>query len=310
MSSSDPTGGYKRFRSWVAQQRLTVDVSGERIWKYYDYGPKDSELIPVVLLPGVSGTAEIFYKQFLSLCAKGYRLISVQSPPFLDHTLWCKGFDKFLDKMQLNKVHLFGTSLGGYLAQCFVVFKPERVLSLILNNTYADTQYYKDNAPCIQMFPLMPEFVLKRMILSNFPAKTMELEIANSVDFMVQQLETLSQAEIVSRLTLNCTVAESLKPAEFPLDQGKITIMDTLDEVVVPEKVREEVYKYYPNARFAELKTGGNFPYLSRADEVNMHLQVHLRNQGVIPNPIQPPISNEEEKEPKKKRKNQIQKDQ
>jgi maspardin len=50
--------------------------------------------------------------------------------------------------------------------------------------------------------------------------------------------------------------------------------MKTLDEVAVPEKVRDEIYKYYPDAKFAELKTGGNFPYLSRPDEVNVHLQV------------------------------------
>lgn len=29
------------------------------------------------------------------------------------------------------------------------------------------------------------------------------------------------------------------------------------------------------------LKTGGDFPFLSRADEVNLHLQLHLRRVGV-----------------------------
>jgi hypothetical protein len=94
--------GYKRFRGWVAQQKvlpscslnffsydkiiyferlmsdkLAVDVGGEKIWKYYDFGTKEESIPPLILLPGVSGTAEIFYKQFLSLCPKGYRLISV-----------------------------------------------------------------------------------------------------------------------------------------------------------------------------------------------------------------------------------------
>lgn len=71
-----------------------------------------------------------------------------------------------------------------------------------------------------------------------------------------------------------------------------------MDEVAIPDKVREEVYKFYPDAKVAQLKTGGNFPYISRADEVNMHIQVtvplfalpkdfiqvHLRAQGVFPN--------------------------
>lgn len=31
----------------------------------------------------------------------------------------------------------------------------------------------------------------------------------------------------------------------------------------------------YPGARRAYLKNGGDFPFLSRPDEVNLHLQVH-----------------------------------
>lgn len=34
------------------------------------------------------------------------------------------------------------------------------------------------------------------------------------------------------------------------------------------------MYKLYPNARRAHLKTGGNFPYLCRSAEVNLYIQV------------------------------------
>lgn len=36
------------------------------------------------------------------------------------------------------------------------------------------------------------------------------------------------------------------------------------------------MYKLYPNARRAHLKTGGNFPYLCRSAEVNLYIQVSL----------------------------------
>jgi len=277
-----PTDPYKLFRSWVALQRVSIDTLNEKTWKFYDFGPKDTA--PLLFLPGASGTAETFYKQFISLSPKGFRIISVQYPDYMTHDAFCKGMDRFLDKLGIDKVHLFGTSLGGYLAQCFIQYRPQRVASLILCNAFSDTQYYKDNAPCVGLFPVMPEFMLKRMILANFPTKVMEAEIANSIDFMVQQLETLTQSELASRLTLNCTLYESLKPAELPFDKTKITLLDTVDEVAIPEKVREEVYKFYPEAKVAQLKTGGNFPYISRSDEVNMHIQVHLRALGVFPN--------------------------
>ncbi len=49
-----------------------------------------------------------------------------------------------------------------------------------------------------------------------------------------------------------------------------------MDEVAIPEKLREELYKLYPDAKVMQLKTGGNFPYLSRADEFNLYLQVRF----------------------------------
>eukprot|EP01120_Amphizonella_sp_Union-15-10_P002889 TRINITY_DN13184_c0_g1_i1.p1 TRINITY_DN13184_c0_g1~~TRINITY_DN13184_c0_g1_i1.p1 ORF type:complete len:348 (+),score=60.63 TRINITY_DN13184_c0_g1_i1:95-1138(+) len=270
---------YKRFRKWVALQRVNVDSFTDKTWKYYDSGPKNT--LPLVMLPGTTGTAEIYYPQFLSLCPRGLRIISVQWPVYDTHERWVKGFDRFLDSLKLDKIHLFGTSLGGYLAQCFVHYKPNRVLSLILCNSFCDLQYFANNAPCAGMFNWMPEFVLKRILLSNFPNGTMEKEIANSIDFMVEQLETLGQKDLASRLTLNCTRGP-LKTDSLGLSNDKLTILDTLDEIATPDQLREGVYKAYPNARRALMKTGGNFPYLSRSEEVNMHLTVHLRRYGFV----------------------------
>jgi len=271
---------FKLFRNWVPQQKL--DTANSKTWKYYDFGPKDVDAI--VFLPGASGTAESFYGQFISMCPKGYRLVSVQYADYMTHDDWCLGFSQFLDKLGLKKIHLFGTSLGGYLAQCYVAQNPDRVASLILCNTFSDTTYYKDHAPCIGMFSWMPDFVLKRMILSNFPDREMESKIAESVDFMVNELETISQKELASRLTLNCSLAKNFN-GKLTYPQEKITIIDTLDEVAVPEQLRKQVYEFYPNAKVCSMKNGGNFPYISRPDEFNLYLEVHLRNQGVIVNP-------------------------
>jgi len=53
-----------------------------------------------------------------------------------------------------------------------------------------------------------------------------------------------------------------------------VTIIDVFDEYALSNAVREGMYKCYPNAKLAHLKSGGNFPYLSRSAEVNLHLQV------------------------------------
>ncbi|KAH9313580.1 hypothetical protein KI387_022207, partial [Taxus chinensis] len=50
---------------------------------------------------------------------------------------------------------------------------------------------------------------------------------------------------------------------------------------VVPRELKNQLMKRYPIAREAFLKTGGYFPFLSRPDEVNLHLQLHLQRVGV-----------------------------
>lgn len=56
-----------------------------------------------------------------------------------------------------------------------------------------------------------------------------------------------------------------------------ITVMDVFDEYALSNNSREVLYKCYPHAKLAHLKNGGNFPYLSRAAEVNLHLQACIK---------------------------------
>lgn len=70
---------------------------------------------------------------------------------------------------------------------------------------------------------------------------------------------------------MNCVkgYVEAHKLATVP-----VTIMDVFDEYALSNSVREELYKCYPQAKLAHLKSGGNFPYLSRCSDVNLHILV------------------------------------
>ncbi|XP_022858553.1 uncharacterized protein LOC111379425 isoform X1 [Olea europaea var. sylvestris] len=57
--------------------------------------------------------------------------------------------------------------------------------------------------------------------------------------------------------------------------------MDTNDFCAISQQLKDQVVERYPGARLGLLKTGGDFPFLSRPDEVNLHLQLHLRRVGV-----------------------------
>jgi len=249
----------------------------DKTWSYCTYGPKEAAH-PLVLIPGVSGTSSCFFRQFLSLPTKGYRLIAVDAADYETHLDWCKGLDLFLDAINVSKAHLFGVGLGGYLIQLYTSWRPKRVLSLVLCNTFCDTSYYKDRAPCAPMFHLMPLFMLQRTLLNNFPKEKLSSRVAEAVDFMVEEVEHFTQAILSSRLVLNCTDG-LLKPQNVTnhFDDAKITIIQTTDQTSVPVTLQNEVSKFYPNAKIGLIKGGGDFPFISAFEEVNLHLEVHLR---------------------------------
>lgn len=272
---SSAPGDYVHFKSRVPLHKISL---GNKEWRYYEFGPKN--VPPLVCIPGIAGTADVYYKQIMSLSMKGYRVISVDIPRVWNHQEWIHAFEKFLDTINIHHVHLYGTSLGGFLAQIFAQHRPRRVKSLVLSNTFLDTQKFSTAMPWSPIVSWTPSFLLKRYILTGIRDGPHEPFIADSVDFVVGQVETLSREDLSSRLTLN-VVAASVGP--LTLSDSFITIMDTNDYCAIPQHLKDQVSERYPSARRAFLKSGGDFPFLSRPDEVNLYLQLHLRRVGVEP---------------------------
>ncbi|KAL9267244.1 Maspardin-like protein [Drosera capensis] len=270
-------GDYVYFKSQVPLHKIPI---GSKQWRYYDFGPK--LVSPLICIPGTAGSADVYYKQIMALSIKGYRVISIDVPRVWNHHEWIQAFEKFLDAIDLHHIHIYGTSLGGFLAQIFAEHRPRRVRSLILSNTYLETRTFSSAMPWAPVVGWTPAFLLKRYVLTGIRAGPHEPFIADSVDFVVSQVETLSRDDLASRLTLT---VDSAVVGPLRLSDALITIMDTNDYCAIPQQLKDEVGERYPGARRADLKSGGDFPFLSRPDEVNLHLQIHLRRVGVEARP-------------------------
>lgn len=73
------------------------------------------------------------------------------------------------------------------------------------------------------------------------------------------------------RIALSITWKEHTK---IPIHFNLVFLEKVFDQSALSTEAKEEMYKLYPNARRAHLKTGGNFPYLCRSAEVNLYVQV------------------------------------
>lgn len=154
----------------------------------YDCGPKRVKY-PLVCLPPVSGTSDVFFRQALSLSAKGVRVVAAEPPVYWSIQEWCEGFKKLLDYLEIHKAHIFGASLGGFLAQKFAeyTYNCPRVASLILCNTFTDTAVFC-NQGTSNIYWILPALVLKKLVMGNFSMNKVDSEIADSIDFMVERV--------------------------------------------------------------------------------------------------------------------------
>ncbi|XP_022958209.1 maspardin-like isoform X2 [Cucurbita moschata] len=227
-------------------------------------------------------TNTLFGNEVVVCESKGYRVISVDIPRVWKHQEWIQAFEKFLDTIDVHHIHIYGTSLGGFLAQLFAQHRPRRVKSLILSNSFIETKNFSAAMPWAPIVSWAPSFLLKRYVLTGIRDGPHEPFIADSVDFVVSQVEMLSKEDLASRLTLTVDDA-SIGPLLLP--DSSITVMDTNDYCAIPLQLKDQLNERYSGARRAYLKTGGDFPFLSRPDEVNLHLQLHLRRVGVEARP-------------------------
>ncbi|KAK3801919.1 hypothetical protein RRG08_028385 [Elysia crispata] len=278
MSDISKSQEYMSFRSTIPQRKVVVDDDNTKEWTLYEAGPKTVKS-PLVCFPPASGTADVYFRQILGLSALGYRVIAVEYPMYWTMKEFVEGFRKLMDHLGLDKVHIFGASLGGFLAQKFAEYtsRSPRVGSLVLCNSFYDTSIFQQTSSA-PTFWMMPAVVLKKMVMGSFHKTETESHIADSIDFMVERLDSMSQQALASRLTLNCMNCY-VEPQK--LRDVDVTLMDVFDECALSLNVREEMCKCYPEAKRAHLKSGGNFPYLSRSMEVNVFLQIHLRKYDI-----------------------------
>ena len=299
---------YKRYQQTVALKKMEfMTPSGQRrTWMYTDYRSESHELGmeddkegeeegkpeekkeeegPLVMLGGVCCTTETFFRQFRGLCPRGHRLVAVQpTGDYLNVDDWIDAFCGFLDKLDANRIHLFGSQLGGYLAMRFVAARPSRVFSLILCNAFCDTEPFITKSPFFSMFAskIIPDMIIKHWALSQLPDSMLSPAVADAIDFVVHEIEITPGAELLTKakLILEPGMVKPLAPDHPLLTRGGgkcVTVIMSEDANGSSFELHEEVLKFFPDARVTVVRDGGDFPYLSSAEEVNMFIEVHLR---------------------------------
>src|SRR6202048_3242571 len=129
-----------RFQS-TYQEKVSL-IDGQR-WRYRRTG---NSARPLVMLPGIQGGGAVFFDVALALGDK-LDLMTVTAPPIVDAVAMADAQAEFLLALRIQKIDLFGSSLGGDLARVLGIPPPGMLGQTFLANTFADPRPFLAKAP-------------------------------------------------------------------------------------------------------------------------------------------------------------------
>jgi pimeloyl-ACP methyl ester carboxylesterase len=269
------------FRQNHPQKHLILSVLE---WDYI-VGGKGPEAL--VLCVGGSRSSDPAFRLITTLEEK-YYVITPTYPYASRMEQLVEGIHAILEAEGIQQAHLWGTSLGGMVAQCFVRRYPGEVKSLIVGDTFVPNQALADHerkeANLLRFIPLRPLIPwvrsrMNRVITSEIPRDN---ERAFWQAFIDEWLKTEYNREwlLKSReIMIDYGRHYSFQPTDLAAWEGKILIIDSDTDRTVGEKNLAELKAIYPQAQTYTFHEAGHVPVITREREYSTLIQSFLEQQ-------------------------------
>ena len=244
---------------------------------------------PLLLVPGLGVTCRT-WDPVLPELARHFTLIMVDnrglgmsSPKRPPRTTADYSTDllELLDKLQLDRTHVMGLSLGGIISQRFAVDHPSRVERLVLVSC-ADRF-----SPYLRQTALVLKQALRRFKWEEF-ARAMEL-LGTSPEYMdanerliEQRIRDKCDADVDRRSVatqLRCLVSSELSPEDYRI-LGPTLVVAGEDDRLIPACYARQMAGKIPGSRFVSLPKCGHNPFQERPDEVLPVIVDFLKTPG------------------------------
>ncbi len=266
-SKEEPFRLLERFRR--TYRPYTTVLDGVE-WDYWDLGRGPQTIL---FLHGLAGSGDIWFQQLLSF-APSYRVLAPTYPPLQPLEQLVTGVWRLMDRLQIGRAQVVGSSLGGLVAQHMATHHPERVERAVFSNTFPpghpDVQRGRWMLQIARLLPEPTVFaIMKRSLRKRHSAFEPGERLLRS--YLLEQYEGgMTRSQLLARIA--CVFGDfDLASPEMPH-----AIIESLDEPLLSRNVRSDLKRLYPRAWVYTFKRGGHFPYLSQPDEYNRALTSFL----------------------------------
>ncbi|MGW8973036.1 alpha/beta fold hydrolase [Streptomyces platensis] len=243
------------------------------VYRYGPVGPDAAARTPVVLVHGAGGNSSQWYPNVAALSAErpvyavdtvGDPGRSVQHKPIHQPERAAQWLDETLDGLGLDRVHLVGSSYGGWLALNQALHRPGRLASVTL----------LDPGGLEKVGVRFFSWVFLSL-LATFAPKAMRPRLAAWLEQPV-----LVVPELRTMVRLGVRAYRIRRPAPLPLTEAELrsirtplyVLLGKRSLMVHPERQRERVPRLVPGARVEIIADTGHGPQIDHAAQVNSRM--------------------------------------
>lgn len=236
-----------------------IEANGLR-WRYVIGGRGERTL----LLPSGGTRVPDMYLLLFEALEPHLRVISPSYPAAPSMDALVDGLVAVLDAEGVEQADLFGSSFGGFVAQCFVRRYPERVRSLILANTGAPGASPLPGLPLlVRLFALLPQGVARRVTGGIWRRWFVALpeEQAFWYGLLDEVLETrLTKVDLMSALAevLDYAAHHHFTPHDLAGWPGRILVIESEHDKAFSPQARAALRALYPQASVRTFADAGH----------------------------------------------------
>lgn len=278
---------------------LFADVNGIKIC-YDVHGEGD----PIVLIHGFSDRKEHFRAQVPEL-SKHFKVIRLDNRgagksdrPDGEYTMevYADDIKGLLDHLDIEKTHILGHSLGGMIAQNFVLKYPERVKKVVLLNTIPGLTppgvspdlgieiYLKNALAGMEAFKASPINAFLARAKPNYSRKfwkQMKADISKkfhglwSVEDLIEEKSEYGPTEDDYRHQAKALKTHNVYERLHEIHQPVLVLSADKDKTC-PKLIGEKMHTLLPNSKFVVIKNAGHQSLLEYPHIINQHIIAFL----------------------------------
>lgn len=201
---------------------------------FEQYGSSDTSKPYLLLLPGLLGAISSQWRPFLKPLAENYRLLLVDlrghgrsqnNAPTLNINQMVDDLTGLLDQLSIQRLHIAGYNLGGYLGLLLAMNQPRRVATLLM---HATKFYWTADAAAKMQQQLDPDTMAQKV--PTYADQLVKDHGGRQWRVLVRQA-----AELTFHLVKDGVAERQLKNAQLPV---LVSVGDRDELVLLPEAFR------------------------------------------------------------------------